>query len=110
MAALSEIQAAFARNLQCSAVLRTGGMVMSRIHELLRHNPKPTIAEIKKRGDEERECAAARVTSRSSKPCSMFPVSSPQRQRGELRSMSQTTILPVATHVGDNVFAVPTTR
>jgi len=43
---LSEIQAAFARNYAVQCGYCTAGMVMS-VRELLRHNPKPTVAEIK---------------------------------------------------------------
>lgn len=43
---LSEIQAAFSRNFAVQCGYCTGGMVMS-VRELLRHNPKPTVAEIK---------------------------------------------------------------
>jgi carbon-monoxide dehydrogenase small subunit len=43
---LSEIQAAFARNYGVQCGYCTAGMVMS-VRELLRHNPKPTVAEIK---------------------------------------------------------------
>jgi carbon-monoxide dehydrogenase small subunit len=42
---LSEIQAAFARNYAVQCGYCTGGMVMS-VRELLRLNPKPTVAEI----------------------------------------------------------------
>jgi carbon-monoxide dehydrogenase small subunit len=43
---LSEIQAAFARNYAVQCGYCTAGMVMS-VRELLRLNPKPTVAEIK---------------------------------------------------------------
>ena len=43
---LSEIQAAFARNYAVQCGYCTAGMVMS-VRELLRRNPKPTVAEIK---------------------------------------------------------------
>ena len=43
---LSEIQAAFARNYAVQCGYCTAGMVMS-VRELLEHNPKPTVAEIK---------------------------------------------------------------
>ncbi len=43
---LSEIQAAFARNFAVQCGYCTAGMVMS-VRELLRLNPKPTVAEIK---------------------------------------------------------------
>ena len=43
---LSEIQASFARNYAVQCGYCTAGMVMS-VRELLRHNPKPTVAEIK---------------------------------------------------------------
>jgi carbon-monoxide dehydrogenase small subunit len=43
---LSEIQAAFARNFAVQCGYCTGGMVMS-VRELLKHNPKPTVDEIK---------------------------------------------------------------
>jgi len=42
---LSEIQAAFARNYAVQCGYCTAGMVMS-VRELLRLNPKPTVAEI----------------------------------------------------------------
>jgi len=42
---LSEIQAAFARNYAVQCGYCTAGMVMS-VRELLRHNPKPTVAEL----------------------------------------------------------------
>ena len=43
---LSEIQAAFARNFAVQCGDCTAGMVMS-VRELLEHNPKPTVSEIK---------------------------------------------------------------
>jgi len=43
---LSQIQAAFARNYAVQCGYCTAGMVMS-VRELLRRNPKPTVAEIK---------------------------------------------------------------
>jgi carbon-monoxide dehydrogenase small subunit len=43
---LSEIQAAFARNYAVQCGYCTAGMVMS-VRELLEHNPKPTVSEIK---------------------------------------------------------------
>lgn len=43
---LSEIQAAFARNYAVQCGYCTAGMVMS-VRDLLEHNPKPTVAEIK---------------------------------------------------------------
>jgi carbon-monoxide dehydrogenase small subunit len=43
---LSAIQAAFARNFAVQCGYCTGGMVMS-VRELLSHNPKPSVAEIK---------------------------------------------------------------
>jgi len=43
---LSEIQAAFSRNYAVQCGYCTAGMVMS-VRELLRHNPKPTVADIK---------------------------------------------------------------
>jgi carbon-monoxide dehydrogenase small subunit len=43
---LSDIQAAFARNFAVQCGYCTAGMVMS-VRELLQHNPKPTVAEIK---------------------------------------------------------------
>lgn len=43
---LSEIQAAFARNHAVQCGYCTGGMVLS-VRDLLRRNPKPSVAEIK---------------------------------------------------------------
>ncbi len=43
---LSAIQAAFARNHAVQCGFCTGGMIMS-IRDLLRSNPKPSVAEIK---------------------------------------------------------------
>ena len=95
---LSAIQAAFARNYAVQCGYCTGGMVMS-VRELLRGNPKPTVAEIKD-GDRRKPVPVHRLPADHRGRARRLRPAQRRNERGS-SDMSDTTITQM-THVGEN--------